>query len=143
MSSVMLMFGFLISSNCTVTSYQSKKNQTDNSPFHTSIGEKTGTHVVAASKDLLCPRAKILTGPNRFILCQRGLLCPDKDKLHYKDWIWIEGIGFKQILDIMHPRHRNHIDVWVRSDEEEKKFGIKKLRVYFIRSAPYEKNQKS
>ena len=143
MNSMILMFGFLISSNCVVTSYQSKKSQTDDSPFHTSIGERTGTHVVAASKDLLCSRAKILTNNKGFILCKRGLLCPNVNKLHYKDWIWIEGIGFKQILDIMHPRHKNHFDVWVRSQEEEARFGVKKLRVYFIRSAPYEKNQKN
>lgn len=137
MNSVIMIFGILISSQCTVTSYQSLKSQTDDSPFFTSIDEHVGTHVVAASKDLLCPRAKIRVKPSAssksFILCHRGILCPNKKAVHYKDWVFLPEIGFKQVLDVMNPRHKNHFDVWVRSLSEEKAFGVRKMPVFHIK----------
>lgn len=127
----------LLLGNLQTTSYRSVSSQTDDSPFFTSIGERVGTHVIAVSEDLLCSRAKIRLKNGEFVLCDRGLICPDKKKLHYRDWVYIDGLGFKQVLDVMNPRHRNRIDVWVSTKEEErsfdKKFGGKKLKIWLVK----------
>lgn len=96
-----------------VTSYRSVPEQTDNSPFITSIGEHVCKDGVAASQDLL------LSG-----------------KVKYGDWVYIEEIGFKRINDTMNKRHVNRMDVWVGSFKEEKafheRFGNRKLKIYLI-----------
>jgi hypothetical protein len=142
MNPLMLFVGLLVSSSPVVTSYQSVTKQTDSTPFYTSIGERVGMHVVAVSKDLLCRKAKTLAG-HSFILCNRGPGCPDPDKLHYRDWVYIEGVGFRQVLDVMNPRHRNRFDVWVNSLDEEKKFGTKRCAVYLMWRKSDEKIQKN
>ena len=125
-----------------VTSYLSINSQTDDSPFFTSIGEHVGTHVIAVSDDLLCPRAKIRLKTGGFVLCKRGLLCPDKTKLHYYDWVYVEKIGFKQVLDVMNSRFTNRMDVWVQTKENERSFdknyGGKKLKIWLIKEPLYE-----
>src|SRR6185436_4601460 len=84
-----------------ITAYRSVPNQTDDSPFTTSIGERVHPHGIAVSRNLL----KRWGGP-----------------LNYGDFVYIQGIGFKVINDTMHERYRDHIDVWVRNYEEEKEF---------------------
>ncbi len=91
------------------TSYQSVPSQTDSSPFHTSIGERTHPGGCAASQDLL------------------------KDgTLKYHDYIWIEGIGLCRINDTMHPRMTRHIDVWVENTRQERAIGIRRTKVWKV-----------
>lgn len=85
--------------NLTITSYRSVPNQTDNSPYITSIGERVCKDGVAVSQDLLKSK-----------------------RIKYGDWLYIEGVGLKRVNDTMNIRFKNHIDVWVGSYEEEKKF---------------------
>lgn len=97
--------------NLQVTSYRSVSNQTDNSPYFTSIGERVHPHGVAVSRDLL----KRWGGP-----------------LNYGDTIYIEGYGFKVINDCMAARNKNAIDIWVGSKEEERRVGVRHLNVWLI-----------
>lgn len=81
------------------TAYRSVPNQTDSSPFITSIGEHVCKDGVAVSQDLLKSK-----------------------RIKYGDWLYIEDIGLKRVNDTMHSRFKNHVDVWVGSYAEEKKF---------------------
>lgn len=99
----------------SVTSYRSVPEQTDDSPYITSIGERVHPHGVAVSRDLL----KRWGGP-----------------LDYGDLVFVEGYGFKVINDCMHERHRSAVDIWVATLEEERKIGTRKGRVWVVRPAP-------
>lgn len=108
-----------------VTAYQSVPEQTDNSPFHTSTGERTNRLVVAVSQDQLCKVTK---------QCRRNVkLCCKPEAVHYGDVVKIEGIGYRIVADVMHERHKNRFDVWVASLAEEKRIPEKKRRVWIIR----------
>lgn len=124
----------------TATSYQSVKGQTDDTPNHTSIGERTRKGGVAVSQDLLC-------GVNK--KCRRNIksFC-NPEKIHYGDYLYAAGLGILQVNDCMGLTKLDKmtgkripitkaIDVWVESYEEEKKFsrthGIKKWPVYRIK----------
>ena len=105
-----LMIVVTLIGNMTVTSYRSVPEQTDSSPFVTSTGERTHKNGVAVSQDLLKSGA-----------------------IKYGDILFVEGYGFKVANDTMHPRMKNHIDMWVESYEQEKAVGVKKLHIYKIR----------
>jgi 3D (Asp-Asp-Asp) domain-containing protein len=104
----------------TVTSYRSVPNQTDSSPFHTSIGERTNNAVIAVSQDML-----------------------RDGRVRYGDVVFIEGVGGRVVLDTMHPRWKNRLDVWVATKKDEaafhKKFKSRKLKVWKI-NAPRQRN---
>ena len=80
-----------------VTSYRSVPEQTDSSPFVTSVGWRVHRHGVAVSRDLF-------------------------KNLKYGDLVYIENIGFKVINDTMNKRYKKHLDIWVASYESEKQF---------------------
>jgi len=113
MKELLLMGLFL--GNMVVTSYRSTPKQCKPTGYkYTSIGERCNVHGVAASQDLL------LSG-----------------KVHYGDLVYIESVGFKFVNDTMHPRMKEHFDVWVQGYEDEKafdaKFHGKTLRVWVIK----------
>lgn len=97
-----------------VTAYQSVPNQTDASPFTTSIGERTSPHGVAVSQDLLA-----------------------NGTVKYGDLIYIEEVGWRIVNDCMHERLTGRFDVWVPSNEAEKQFdkqfAKRKLRIWRVR----------
>jgi 3D (Asp-Asp-Asp) domain-containing protein len=95
----------------TLTSYRSVPSQTDSSPFITSIGEHVHPHGVAVSRDLL----KRWGGP-----------------LDYGDMIYVEGFGLRVVNDTMHERHKQHIDLWVETLEEERSVGVKRGRIWLV-----------
>ena len=95
----------------TVTSYRSVPSQTDNSPWTTSNGERVNEHGVAISQDL----HRLWGGT-----------------LDYGDIVYIEGYGFKVVNDVMHPRMKKHIDIWVKTIKDEKEVGVKKLKIWRI-----------
>jgi len=113
---VNLILTSLLLGNFIVTAYRSVPEQTDSSPFYTSIGEHVHPYGVAVSRNLL----KRWGGP-----------------LNYGDFIYIEGIGFKVVNDNMNARHTNRVDVWVETYQAEKRhddeFRNKKLRVWLIK----------
>lgn len=112
------------------TGYQSEPRFTDNTPFHTSIGEKVHPHGIAASQDLLCPASLF---KDLRIKRHKAETCHLKHKLHYHDLLWVEGVGFKILNDTMNKRHRNHVDVWCASHEQEKKLKPQKRKVLLVR----------
>lgn len=97
----------IVVGSMTVTSYRSVPEQTDSSPYITSIGEKVNKSGVAVSQDLL----------------KRGVL-------HYGDIIYIEGYGLKVVNDTMNPHMKNHVDIWVKTYKEEKSIGTRCLTIY-------------
>lgn len=98
--------------NLVITSYRSVPKQTDSSPYTTSIGERVHPHGVAVSRNLL----KRWGGP-----------------LDYGDTVYIEGYGFKVVNDCMHERHKNHIDIWVATYEEEKAIGVRRGSLWLVK----------
>lgn len=131
--------------NLTLTSYRSTPNQTDSTPFETSINERVGLHGAAISQDLLCTACRRL---------HRRCAHPEVGKwIHYGDCLYIEGVGFKIVNDCMgvrkHYRVRERygahllfikqlkwVDCWVPSYKEEhafhKQHGINKTQVWKI-----------
>ena len=111
-----LLVTVVLIANLQVTSYRSIPEQTDNSPFTTSIGERVHPHGLAVSQDLL----KKNGGP-----------------LDYGDTVYIESIGFKVINDTMNPRHHVRADVWVAAYQHEKefdkKYGKRKLKLWLVK----------
>jgi len=103
--------------NMTLTSYRSVPNQTDSTPYHTSIGERVSVRGCAVSRDLL----KRWGGP-----------------LNYGDLIYIEGIGYKFVNDCMAARHKQSVDVWVDTYEREKEFGVRSGQIWLVHSIPKE-----
>lgn len=114
--------------SCIVTSYRSVPAQTDKSPFRTSTGEIVSPDGVAVSQDLLCKACLKL---------HRRCKHPEvSQNLHYGNWLYIEGVGFKRINDVMNKRHKNRLDVWVNTLKDEKEFfkafGLRPLKVYKV-----------
>jgi hypothetical protein len=120
------------------TSYRSVPSQTDSTPFYTSTNEHVEVGGAAISRDLLCGACRRLHHR-----CKR----PDNPtKLHYGDWLYIEGFGFRRINDVMGAystvrkgRHRiripikNHIDIFVQTYKEEKLVNIRIEKVYKVK----------
>lgn len=102
--------------NLTVTSYRSVPSQTDDSPFFTSIGERVNGSGIAVSQDLL-----------------------KSGKVHYGDVLFVEGVGWKVVNDCMNVRHKNAIDIWLETREQEVAFQNKwrsgKVRVWKVKPA--------
>ena len=110
------MFELIVSSMLvTLTSYRSVPNQTDSTPYITSIGHRVSEEGMAVSQDLI--RNK---------------------KVCYGDVVLIDsGIGYESrvVNDTMNKRHKNWVDIWVKTYEEEALIGLRKGQtVYVIQS---------
>lgn len=134
MNELILVFGLLIGS-CRITAYQSVSSQTDNSPYYTSIGERTHAGGVATSRDMLCPICRWLhrrCGHHVYLT-----------KFHYQDRVYISQLGLFTINDVMgetrydSSHHKNLLirrsfDIWVGSLSEEKRIKPQMQNVYRI-----------
>jgi 3D (Asp-Asp-Asp) domain-containing protein len=99
------------------TSYRSVPEQTKPKGYEWGAsGEKCNVHGIAVSQDLL----KKNGGP-----------------LEFGDLIYVEGIGYKFVNDVMNARWKMRLDVWVETYDSEKQFDRryrgKKLKVWVIR----------
>jgi len=97
-----------------ITSYQPIPAQTkpeciDRHHCETSIGDGITMFGAAASQDLL-----------------------SSGKLHYGDVVYVPGFGYRIINDTMNKRITNSIDLLVFTRAEEKKVGVRHLKVYRI-----------
>lgn len=115
----------------SVTSYQPKVSQTDDTPFYTSINERVNGHGVAVSRDLLCPMSL-----NKNLKIKRHLsnTCNLRHRyIHYYDALYIEGFGFKIVNDCMNQRHKRALDIFVWTQKEERAIGVRtNLKVWRI-----------
>lgn len=85
----------------TPTAYQPIPAQTDNTPLIAANGKMVHSDGIAVSRDL----HKRWGG-----------------QLDFGDLVYIEGIGYKIVNDTMNERHRNAIDILVRTHREEAAF---------------------
>ena len=99
--------------NMSITSYRSVPEQTDSTPFITASGSHVSPYGVALSRELL----------DRW-----------GGQVKYGDTVYIEGFGLKVVNDTMHPRHKNHVDIWVPTYKAEKERGWKKGKVWLIKT---------
>lgn len=104
-----------------LTSYRPVPAQTDSTPFITSTGERVHKHGAAVSRDLLCP---LSYGRNKNHTIGSSRRC-DPSRLHYDDWIFIDGYGLKVVNDVMHERHKQAVDMLVFTYKEEKGVGLR------------------
>lgn len=122
--------------NLTITSYRSIPKQTDATPYHTSTGAHVEPGGVAVSRDLLCGACRRL---------HRRCAHPENAKIHYGDWLFIKGFGFRFVNDCMSNTSdirvkgkrkkrliTNQIDIWVKNYQEEKTVNVLHLEVYKI-----------
>ncbi len=105
-----MIFKALLLGVLTVTSYRSVPEQTDDTPFITSIGEHVHVGGIAVSQDLL----------------KSGVV-------EYHDILYVEGFGFYQVNDTMNHRHVKHVDIWVETLAEEKIVGVQYHKVYLMK----------
>lgn len=106
-----------------VTSYRSVPQQTDSTPFITSIGERVAKGGIAVSQDMLCP----LTRYKKNHAADKCLF--SYSHLPYKDALYVEKFGLHIVNDVMHKRHKKAVDIWVESYPEEKAVGKQLLQV--------------
>lgn len=109
MTSELLLLGVL-----TLTSYQAIPAQTkpeckNRRQCDTAIGDGITMYGAAASQDLL-----------------------KSGRLHYGDVIYIPGFGWKVINDCMNARIKNSIDILVFTRAEEKKVGVRHVKIYRV-----------
>lgn len=123
-----------------VTSYRSVPQQTDASPMYTSTYRRVQPGGVAVSRDLLCGACRKL---------HKRCAHPEyQKKVHYGDWLYVDGYGFRCVNDVMGDFSRrrvkgkvvkvpirNQIDLWVKTYAEEKSVNVKKLKVWKIQEA--------
>lgn len=104
----------------TLTSYQPKPEQTDSSPFITSIGHHVHPFGAAVSPDLL----------------RSGQAC-------YGDVLYVEGYGMRVVNDVMGEysyrtkpptKQERWVDLLVMTHEEEKLVNVQRRQVWVMRS---------
>lgn len=98
----------------TVTSYravpaQTKPECTNRHHCETSIGENVSELGVAVSPDLLLSR-----------------------RVNYRQPVYIDGIGWRIVDDVMAPKNHNAIDVFVYTRAEEHAIGVRHAKVYTV-----------
>jgi 3D (Asp-Asp-Asp) domain-containing protein len=93
-----------------VTAYRSVPQQTDDSPFYTSIGHKTHPYGIAVSQDLL-----------------------KSGKVKYGDYLCVDTQGCYVVNDTMNPRHINSVDIWVANYAAEKAIPPQRRQVVRVR----------
>lgn len=124
--------------NLKVTSYRPIPAQTDSTPFRTSTDEKVRAGGVAVSRDLLCGGCRKLH--------HRCKHTEYSKKLHYGDWLYIDGFGYRQINDVMgaYSTQRvkgkkvripivSQIDIFVERWSEEHSVGVRHLDVFKVK----------
>ncbi len=107
-----MMLEMVLLGTLTLTSYQPIPAQTKPTCLNrhqcdTSIGDGITMYGAAASQDLL-----------------------KSGRLHYGDIIYVPGFGYRVINDCMAARHKNAIDLLVFTYSEEKRVGVRHIKIY-------------
>jgi len=90
-----------------VTAYNADQRQTDSTPFTAAWGDRVRPGMIAVSRDL------------EKIGLTRGKL------------IHVDGFGYGKILDRMHKRKRNQIDIFMENNEDAVNFGVRNLTIWW------------
>lgn len=51
-------------------------------------------------------------------------------RVHYGDVLWIAGFGYRVVNDTMNIRHKNSVDLFVFTREDEKRVGVRHVQIY-------------
>ncbi|MBU4257151.1 3D domain-containing protein [Patescibacteria group bacterium] len=95
-----------LSGNYTITAYNSKAGQTDNSPCITANGFD------------VCKNGVEDTVAANFLPFGAKVRIPDL----FGDRVFV-------VRDRMHPRHKNRLDIWMINYEDAKQFGVKVAKI--------------
>ena len=104
-----LLLGTLLATSYRPIAAQTKPSCIDRHRCETANGENVSELGVAVSQDYL-----------------------DSGILHYGDCLYIDGVGFRLVNDCLNRRYKKRIDVFVYTAQEEKAFGVRRLRVWKI-----------
>ena len=55
-------------------------------------------------------------------------------RVHYRDCLYISGVGFRIVNDTTNKRLHNSVDVFVYERAEEKAFGVRHLKVWVVKT---------
>jgi len=105
----LILLGTLTATSYRATPAQTKPECTGRHNCETSINENVSELGVAVSQDLLA-----------------------SGKVHYRDVLFIDGVGYRIVNDCTNARLRNHVDLFVYSRAEEKAFGVRHLKVWLV-----------
>lgn len=98
---------------------QTKPECTNRNHCRTSINENVSELGIAVSQDLLA-----------------------SGQVHYRDVLFVDGVGYRIVNDCLNIRIHNAVDVFVYTASEEKAFGTRHVRVWVIRVSPKTKISK-
>jgi 3D (Asp-Asp-Asp) domain-containing protein len=109
------------------TAYNSMVSQTNDQPFVTATGQRTGWGIVAVSRDLLgadLPYGTLVR------LRDLGNFHNGRGAGAYQDLL--DDTTFV-VEDTMHPRKRNQIDVWFADHASALAWGVRRIEVEVVR----------
>jgi 3D (Asp-Asp-Asp) domain-containing protein len=101
--------GVLLATAYRPVSWQTKPECVNRDKCRTSINENVSELGVAVSQDLLA-----------------------SGQVHYRDVLFIDGVGYRIVNDCLNARIHNSVDVFVYTRAEEKAFGIRHLNVWVV-----------
>jgi 3D (Asp-Asp-Asp) domain-containing protein len=66
----------------------------------------------------------------------QDLLKRNGGPLDYGDLLYVEGLGFRFVNDVMNQRHKRRLDIWVLTAKQEKEFKEGNRQVFLVHSIP-------
>jgi len=105
----LILLGTLTATSYRATPAQTRPECKNNHECTTSIGENVSELGVAISPDLLA-----------------------SGRVHYRDCLYIPGVGFRIVNDTTNRRLHNSVDVFVYEKNEERAFGVRHLKIYLV-----------
>jgi 3D (Asp-Asp-Asp) domain-containing protein len=107
MQAHLILLGVLVVTSYRPVPEQTKPECQGRYRCETSTGENVSELGVAVSRDLLATH-----------------------RVNYGDVVYIPTVGFRIVNDTMAIRHRNAVDVFVYTKAEERRFGVRHLKIY-------------
>ena len=105
----LVLLGLLQATSYRPVPVQTKPECTSRNHCRTAIDENVSELGVAVSQDLLA-----------------------SGQVHYRDVLFIDGVGYRIVNDCLNARVHNAVDIFVYTRAEEKAFGVRHLKVWLI-----------
>jgi 3D (Asp-Asp-Asp) domain-containing protein len=99
-----------------------------------SVGKKSSAKRIKLTATAYAPKKgmTITTTGSKPIINRTVAVSVDRKHLLGKR-ITIQGVGDRLVTDLMHPKWKNRVDVYMVSEREARKFGVKKhLNVFLL-----------